>query len=111
MEHLRTSRASLAAEVLLRRFRANKYDLRRFTSENRTRTPRDQRYSEFRSRVSSGPNFQEFIRRSPVIETAAVFADDVEEEFDNSYLPPDLDSGKDRKGSPGYLCTLLGRVE
>lgn len=101
MEHLRTSRATLAVAVLLRCFRNFKYDPRRFTSETGAETPRDQRYSDFRSRVSSGPNFQEFIRSSAVSESAAVSADDGEEEFDNSYLPPDLDSGKDRKGSAG----------
>lgn len=106
MEHLWTSRATLAAAVLLRCFRDFKYDQLRFTSEIRARTPRDQRYSEFKSRISSGPNFQEFIRRSPVSETAAVFADDGEEELDNTYLPPDLDSGKDRKGSPGLFCII-----
>lgn len=101
MEHLRTSRATLAAVVLLRCSQAVRYDRRRFTSEARTKSPIDQRSAKFRSRVSSGPTFQEFIRGTPASETAAVFAVAGEEESNDSYLPPDLDSGKGRKGSPG----------
>lgn len=97
MEHLRTFKSTLAAAMLLRSGRAFKYNLRRFTSG--TKNSKDQRSLEFKSRVSSGPNFQEFIRRPPVSKTA-IFADDGEEDFDDSYLPADLDSGKDRKGMP-----------
>lgn len=106
MEQLRISRATLAATVMLRGFRACKHDMRRITSGTRTQRDRRNSVSEFRSRVSSGPNFQEFLRRSPVSETAAVFADDGKEEFDKSDLYQDLYSGSDRKGSPSWLCPL-----
>lgn len=99
MEHLRTLRTTLAAVVLLRCSRTIRCDRRRFTSEARTKSLRDQRSAKFRHRVSSGPTFQEFIRGTPANETTAVFAG--EEGSDDSYLPPDLDSGKGRKGSPG----------
>lgn len=95
MEYLRTLKPMFAVAL---HWKTTRFVLNRCCSNiaNISVASKEKTPAEFKSRVSSGPSFQDFIRG--VSASKAPADADGEHDDKHAYLPEDLDSGDSRKG-------------